>query len=196
MAPPVVWAQRPDSVLLTIQLADVTDAEINFEAEKVSFKGKVKETTVETSLDLASEINTEESSWSNTGREIQLKLKKKEEGPYWPTLTKKKMNNIKLDWAKWKDEDELEGAEDLGDFGMGGGGGMPGMGGMGGMPGMGGMGGMPGMDGMGGMDMKALMEQMGGGAGGMGMPDMSGGMPEGDSDDEEPPAMEEKKADA
>lgn len=83
---------------------------------------------------------------------------------------KVKNSRITVDWNKWVDEDEQDGAADM-DAGMdpsamsqfGGAGGMPpGMGGMGGMPGMPNMaagGGPNGMGGMGNMD-PAMMNQM------------------------------------
>merc|ERR1711983_733020 len=77
-------------------------------------------------------------------------LEKKEVGPYWPRLCKDKTKQhwLKIDFNKWRDEDD-ESDEEGGGQGqdleammkqMGGLGGMGG--GMGGMPGMGGM--MPG----------------------------------------------------
>eukprot|EP01061_Rhynchopus_euleeides_P042824 TRINITY_DN74701_c0_g1_i1.p2 TRINITY_DN74701_c0_g1~~TRINITY_DN74701_c0_g1_i1.p2 ORF type:complete len:211 (+),score=84.79 TRINITY_DN74701_c0_g1_i1:60-635(+) len=187
MPPQVTWAQRPEFVIVTVQVVDATDVEVKFEDKSMSFKGKVGELQHDFTLPLSNEIKVEDSTWVNTQREVQIKMSKKEEGPYWDTLTAKKFNFVKVDWSRWKDEDELDGQDNLGDYGQGG------------MPGMpGGMGGMGGMPGMGGMDMAQMMAQMGGGAGGM--PDMSalmggmggaGGMPgmpegEGDSDDEEP----------
>merc|ERR1712039_361298 len=96
-------------------------------------------------------------------RVIEFALEKKDgDGPYWKRLVKeeKKQHWLKVDFNKWRDEDESDeeagGGQDLEQMmsqmgGLGGGmGGMPGMGGMGGMPGMPGMGGMPGMPGMGG----------------------------------------------
>eukprot|EP01064_Diplonema_japonicum_P000905 TRINITY_DN105_c1_g3_i1.p2 TRINITY_DN105_c1_g3~~TRINITY_DN105_c1_g3_i1.p2 ORF type:complete len:225 (+),score=88.65 TRINITY_DN105_c1_g3_i1:76-675(+) len=196
MAPQTVWAERPDVLMVTIQVVDAADVAVNFEAEAFEFKAKVGGNDVTMKLELKNEVIPEESSFVNTMREVQIKMKKKEEGPYWNSLTKKKMNNVKIDWSRWVDEDELDGADAGGEFG-----GMPG-----GMGDMGGMGGMPG--GMGGMDMQQMMAQMGGmggmggmpGMGGEGMPDMSelmagagaGAGAEGDSDDEEPPAAEPK----
>merc|ERR1712038_557686 len=97
-------------------------------------------------------------------------IEKAEEGPYWERLLqdKTKAHWLKIDFSRWKDEDESdeEGGEE---------GGMPGMGGMGGMPGMGGMGG--------GMDMAEMMK-------GMKMPAGGEDDGEGDSDDEELPDLE------
>merc|ERR1719370_1483681 len=114
-------------------------------------------------------------------------IEKAEEGPYWERLLqdKTKAHWLKIDFSRWKDEDESD--EENGDEA----GGMPGMGGMGGMEqmmaqmgGMGGMGGMPGMGGMGGgMDMAEMMK-------GMKMPAGGEDDGEGDSDDEELPDLE------
>eukprot|EP01062_Namystynia_karyoxenos_P018991 TRINITY_DN170_c0_g1_i3.p2 TRINITY_DN170_c0_g1~~TRINITY_DN170_c0_g1_i3.p2 ORF type:complete len:232 (+),score=96.37 TRINITY_DN170_c0_g1_i3:85-696(+) len=198
LLPPVVWAERPDVLLITIAIQDATDVKINITAEAVEFSGKADKQDYAVKLDLKKEVVPEESSQAVRPRGIELKLKKKEEGPYWETMTKKKMTNVKIDWGKWKDEDDLGGGDDLGDFGMGG---MPGMGGMGGMPGMGGMGGMPGMGGMGmpgGMDLSALGGMNLGGGGDPEdiqkmMGDLKGGAGEGDSDDDdEMPGLEKQ----
>lgn len=53
-------------------------------------------------------------------RNIELVLKKKEDGPYWSSLLKdkKKVHWLKVDFNKWKDEDDSDD-----EFNMGGGGG-------------------------------------------------------------------------
>ena len=109
-------------------------------------------------MTLLKEIDPEQTKYQVRPRCIEFALEKAEEGPYWERLLKEKTKQhwLKVDFQKWKDEDDSDeeaGGGDLEDMmknmgGLGGGmGGMPGMGGMGGMPGMGG-GGMPG-----GMDM-------------------------------------------
>jgi len=77
-------------------------------------------------------------------RSIQYVVSKKESGPFWPRLLKtdKKMHWVKIDFNKWKDEDELsedDGGQkfDFNDM----------MGSMGGMQGgMGGFDGKPDLD--------------------------------------------------
>eukprot|EP00756_Hemistasia_phaeocysticola_P010362 Hpha_TRINITY_DN15011_c1_g5::TRINITY_DN15011_c1_g5_i1::g.126331::m.126331 len=185
---PVVWAERPDVVLITIALQDVADPKINTTATTLDFTGTSGDKEYTLHLDLKGEITPEESSQAVRPRQIELKLKKKEEGPYWEGLTKGKMANVKIDWSKWKDEDEVAGGDDFGDFGMGGGlggmgAGMPGMG-MPGMPGMGG--GIPGMGDLGGMNLGGggdpeeiarMMQQAGAGGGDSDDEDDDGGMP-------------------
>eukprot|EP01065_Artemidia_motanka_P008645 TRINITY_DN1435_c0_g1_i1.p2 TRINITY_DN1435_c0_g1~~TRINITY_DN1435_c0_g1_i1.p2 ORF type:complete len:272 (+),score=112.92 TRINITY_DN1435_c0_g1_i1:69-884(+) len=130
--PPVVWAERPDLLLVTVQLVDAKDVKLNLSAEKLDFTATQDGKEWALTLDFKGEIDVEGSTHTVHARAIEMKLKKKEEGPYWESLTKQKARNIKVDWAKWKDEDEVDSAENLGDFGAGGDF-MSQMGGMGGM---------------------------------------------------------------
>ena len=182
--PPLAWAQRSDAILITIAVQDAQDVKLSvqdnvFELSCVSGDKK----SYACKFPLFDEVVPEESTTVNRARQIEIKLKKKnEEAEYWPRIQKDKVKNqhIQIDWNRWKDEDEEATADD-GDFGQGGGA----------LGGMGGAGG--GMGGMGGMDMQALMAQMGGMGGMGGMEGMMGGMGGGggegeegmDSDDEE-----------
>ena len=38
--PPVYWAQRPDRLLLTIDVQDLKDPQINLAADKLTFDGR------------------------------------------------------------------------------------------------------------------------------------------------------------
>lgn len=100
---------------------------------------------------------------------VQMKLVKEDaEAEFWPRLTTDKVKEktfVTIDWDKYVDEDEQDGA-DIDDSALAGGMDMASM--MGGMGGMGG-GGMGG-----GMDPN-MMAQMMGGMGGGGMPGMGGG---------------------
>jgi len=167
--PTVLWAQRPDSIFMTIDLKDVKDQVLDVTETKITFSGVSADVKYAFEFEFFAPID-QENSKINTRRLIELYLPKKEEDS-WSNVAKTKQSYVKVDWNKWLDsDDEGEGFDTEGMGGMGGG--MPG--GMGGMPGMGGMGGMPGM---GGMDFSQLM----GGMGGMGgMPGMGG-----DSDDED-----------
>lgn len=48
-------------------------------------------------------------------------MKKKETGPYWPRLIKsdKKCHWIKIDFNRWKEEEELDSDVEANDFGFG-----------------------------------------------------------------------------
>eukprot|EP01083_Nonionella_stella_P302513 1043281_1 len=191
---PIKWAQRSDSLYITIALADVSDETIQLTDTELHFKGTSEGKLYEVSIKFFKPIDSEAegSTYKVSPKSVQMHVlkKDKEDEEFWPRLLEDKLlekNQVSTDWSRYVDEDEeeegfdksaLEGGNAMGGMPPGMAGGMPGMGG--------GMGGMPGMEGMGGMDMEALMKQMGamgGGAGGM--PDMSalagmggmGGMP-------------------
>jgi CS domain len=178
-AAPVKWAQRRDTIYLSVDVPDVDEkkAKIELTKEKLVVECESKGTQYRTEIEFWAPINPEGSKYVVKGQKIEFILKREEEGDYWDKLIKtdgRKPHWLSCDWDKWVDEDESddEGFDDAGMGDMGGMGGMPpGMGGMGGMPGMGGMGGD-----MGGMDFSQMMAGMGGGEGGM--PDLSalGGM--------------------
>jgi len=155
--PLVTWAQRPNLVFLTVCVEDCDKPEIKVETDSLYFKGTggPDKKTFEVTMKFFKPVDTEKSKYAVRPRVIEFALEKKEAGPYWDRLLadKTKQHWLKIDFNKWKEEDESddeEGGQNLEEMmknmgGLGGMGGMPGMGGMGGMPGMGGMGGMPGM---------------------------------------------------
>eukprot|EP01119_Soliformovum_irregulare_P019125 TRINITY_DN5_c0_g1_i1.p1 TRINITY_DN5_c0_g1~~TRINITY_DN5_c0_g1_i1.p1 ORF type:complete len:212 (-),score=67.78 TRINITY_DN5_c0_g1_i1:102-701(-) len=177
--PNVSWAQRPDTIYISLDIQDVKDAKVDLQPTKLTFDGTSNKRPYHIDMELFGEIDTEQSKFVVRPRQVEFVLKRKEEGPYWDRLLKEggKRNWLKVDWNKWVDEDEADEAEN---FDMSGMGGMPGMGGMGGMPGMGGMGGM-GMEGMpGGFDMSQFANM-----------NMGGEDDDEDSDDDEIPGLEE-----
>ncbi|KAG5493787.1 hypothetical protein JKF63_01619 [Porcisia hertigi] len=136
LVPPITWAQRPEYILVTIPLQDTTSVkvEIKDEGRELHFscsapEGKQYACTVR----FYGVISCEESQHVVRPRQIELKLRKKftksledaeDDEVEWPRLTKEKVKcpNITIDWSKWKDENEDEcAADDLGDFGLGGG---------------------------------------------------------------------------
>eukprot|EP00551_Chaetoceros_affinis_P001557 CAMPEP_0203634476 /NCGR_PEP_ID=MMETSP0088-20131115/1408_1 /ASSEMBLY_ACC=CAM_ASM_001087 /TAXON_ID=426623 /ORGANISM="Chaetoceros affinis, Strain CCMP159" /LENGTH=217 /DNA_ID=CAMNT_0050488089 /DNA_START=12 /DNA_END=665 /DNA_ORIENTATION=+ len=203
---PIKWAQRSDSLYITIALPDVKDEAITLTDSELHFKGTSEDKPYEVNIKFFQPVDSSntESTYKVLPRSVQfyiIKAKSEKEDDdeeeFWPRLLEDKLlekNQVKIDWDRYVDEDEEEEAGGFdtsaleGGMGMGGMGGMPGMEGMGGMPGMEGMGGMGGMPGM---DMEALMKQMGnlGGAEGMGgmggMPGVPGEADEVDSDDDD-----------
>lgn len=126
-----MWAQRKNLVSLTINVEDCKEPVITVEPTKVHFKGTggPDKKTYEVTIDLFGEINTEvsyrelchhgyfismlsyqESKYYVRERSIDFFLKKKEEGPYWPSLfkDKKKVHWLKIDFNRWRDEDDSE----------------------------------------------------------------------------------------
>ena len=197
MAPPpplVKWAQRPNVIILTICVEDCKEPKIDVKPEYLQFAGNggPEKKDHEVKIEFFKEIDPEKSKYAVRDRVIEFALEKKESGPYWDRLLKEKtkMHWLRVDFNKWRDEDESDeeaGGGDLEQM-MSQTGGLGGMGG-GGMPGMPGMGGMPGMPGMGGMGggMPDMSKMPGGG---MGRPSLDDLDAEEDSDDEELPDLE------
>ncbi|XP_026272634.1 co-chaperone protein daf-41 [Frankliniella occidentalis] len=163
--PPVQWAQRANVVFATICVEDCKSPDLQIEADKIYFKGTggAEKKKYEVTIPLFKEVDPEKCLKSVRDRNIELILKKKDDGPYWPSLLKdkKKVHWLKVDFNKWKDEDDSE--DELGGMGGGGGGG--------------------------GEDLEEMMRQMGGLGGGEDKPsfdDLEAGT---DSDDEELPDL-------
>ncbi|EOD14943.1 hypothetical protein EMIHUDRAFT_432765 [Emiliania huxleyi CCMP1516] len=177
LTPTLIWAQRASKVFVTFEQLGTTDVKVSLTAGLFTLSANVKDSDKSYKIEnmpLWDEIDEEGSTWFQNDRAVVISLKKNKE-EWWDGLTKEKSLKrfIKVDFAKWCDEDDKEytGEDSFP------GGGYDEMGGMGGMMGgMGGMGGMMGggMGGMGGMDMDKLMAGMGG---------MGGGDFDGDDDD-------------
>lgn len=120
MAPTVLWAQRKDRVLVSIQLEDVDEEKISVDTAKLTFSAKSHGKTYNVDLEFNGQIIPEESKQRKGGREYYFDLKKKETGPFWPRLLKEKTKhqNIKIDFNRWKDEDESD--DEMGGAGTGG----------------------------------------------------------------------------
>uniref|UniRef100_A0AC35THB2 CS domain-containing protein n=1 Tax=Rhabditophanes sp. KR3021 TaxID=114890 RepID=A0AC35THB2_9BILA len=154
LLPQLLWAQRQNIVYLTVAVEDFVVSKLTVENDKVSVAVKKGASGAEyaVELELFGAVKAEYKQSAST-RALELILQKDEEA-WWPRLLKStgKQNHIKVDFNKWKDEDETEDEPEAGGMYDGG------------MPGMGGAGGMPGMDGL---NMEELMKQYGmGGAGG------------------------------
>eukprot|EP00341_Mesodinium_pulex_P001298 CAMPEP_0116956262 /NCGR_PEP_ID=MMETSP0467-20121206/43216_1 /TAXON_ID=283647 /ORGANISM="Mesodinium pulex, Strain SPMC105" /LENGTH=101 /DNA_ID=CAMNT_0004642677 /DNA_START=105 /DNA_END=406 /DNA_ORIENTATION=+ len=90
------------------------------------FKGTSEGKAIEAVFDLFGEVNVEESKCKLSGVSSNLLLKKNDT-TFWETLEKERTSKTKpyvqIDWSKWVDEDEIDGAKAINDDGMGG---MPG----------------------------------------------------------------------
>lgn len=135
-----MWAQRKNLVSLTINVEDCKEPVITLEPTKVYFKGTggPDKKTFEVTIDLFGEIDTavslivcsclhrhwltqfyslQESKYFVRERSIEFFLRKKEEGPYWPSIfkDKKKVHWLKIDFNRWRDEDDSEPEENGGE---------------------------------------------------------------------------------
>lgn len=181
---------------MTITAPDVLKSDIKLDLKPTGLTFTGTSTTLKKTFHLDveffDEVVPEKSRINHTGKNIEMKLQKKElKEEYWPRLFKEKARYhfLKTDFDKWVDEDEQNenAEEDMSQFG-----GMGGMPGMDGPPGgdfggidfskLGGAGGLPGMEGLGGM----------GGMGGMG----AGAGDDDDEDEDDEDDMPDLEGDA
>jgi prostaglandin-E synthase len=120
----VLWAQRQPNLFITIDLQSVDKDAVTVELteEKIYFRGKggLDQNDYELTLNLYAPIDLETSTKGVNARGVGFLLNKKEK-VWWPRLVKEgKLKYIKVDWEKWKEEDdEEEGGRYKGDdFGM------------------------------------------------------------------------------
>lgn len=115
--PSILWAQDRDKLFVTIEIKNFKNKDIVFEPKIVRINGESNNTDFDISIDLNSEIDTEKSEWIVKQTCIELRLMKLK-SIYWHKLTKNKQNNVRIDWQKWRDEDDDEEDEDnmLADF--------------------------------------------------------------------------------
>eukprot|EP01083_Nonionella_stella_P058595 153446_1 len=113
---PIKWAQRSDSLYITIALPDVKDESINLSDEELHFKGTSEGKPYEVNIKFFKPIDAEnkDSTYKVLSRSVQfLVMKKPSEGDdeveFWPRLLEDKLlekNQVKLDWDRYVDEDE------------------------------------------------------------------------------------------
>ncbi|KAL7079754.1 hypothetical protein ACQ4LE_001815 [Meloidogyne hapla] len=113
--PSILWAQRADQVFLTIEDGDLKINELLCEGEKFKIKGEKGGEKYEADLDLYGKLKGAERKKIDTNRRLELVIPK-EKAEWWPRLLKAsgKVPWIKVDFNKWKDEDEVSDYEDEG----------------------------------------------------------------------------------
>ncbi|CAD6196563.1 unnamed protein product [Caenorhabditis auriculariae] len=130
--PSVLWAQRETFLYVTIEVDEAKVDDLKAEPSKLHFAGSSKTDKYETTLEFFEEIDPESVKRIDTNtRVVELTIQKKEP-KWWPRLLKEKgkVHWLKVDFSKWKDEDDEE-ADDFGGMDAGMGGAMGGGGGMG-----------------------------------------------------------------
>lgn len=108
---PVKWAQRKDLVYLNIEVQDVQKPEIKVEEDKIIYRGTTKDNQVyESQLVLFDKIKPDESKWCNRDRGAEFVLIKTNPGSFWKRLLSSdvKYHWLKVDFNKWKDENDSE----------------------------------------------------------------------------------------
>ena len=107
------WCQRSDRVFVTIKVADCSNAKIDVTPEHVlEFRGTghgmCGQRDYQLSVELAAPVVASACKWFVSGPSLRVILQKEKVGPYWGNLLagKRKMVQLKVDWASWLDEDE------------------------------------------------------------------------------------------
>jgi prostaglandin-E synthase len=119
--PPVLWAQRRDRLMVSINVPDIRDEKFSVDGQAIVFSGVDGfGRKYSCTLTFFGEIVPEESKHKKSARELYFSLKKKEAGPYWSRLLKEaaKVPFVKVDFNRWKDEDESDEEDDQFDDGL------------------------------------------------------------------------------
>mmetsp|Transcript_20916 Transcript_20916/g.30936 ORF Transcript_20916/g.30936 Transcript_20916/m.30936 type:complete len:143 (+) Transcript_20916:73-501(+) len=114
---PIKWAQRSDSLYITIALADVKDETITLTDTELHFKGTSESKPYAVNIKFFQPIDSkaEGSSYKVLPRSVQMHVMKfpsekdDDDEEFWPRLLEDKTlekNQVKLDWDRYVDEDE------------------------------------------------------------------------------------------
>ena len=112
MSAPIVWAQRKDVVLVTINVHDSIGSAVQIDSNSFTYTGQSsnKETNYNQKLEIFAEIDPSQSRYVVRPRGIEISLKKKGETVWWPRLAKTtvKLHYVSVDWGKWVDSSDDE----------------------------------------------------------------------------------------
>lgn len=123
----VLWAQRADKIFLTLQVQDCESPDIRLEKGKLFFRGKsdsiqkdADHSIHELTIEFYKSINVDKSKHIILARGIEFVIIK-EEPQWWPRLLKDttKQHWLKVDFLKWKDEDDTDDEQGPGQLGAG-----------------------------------------------------------------------------
>ncbi|XP_071507999.1 uncharacterized protein [Diadema antillarum] len=107
--PKVLWSQRPNSVLLSVQLRGVVNPEVHVTTNSISFCAILGSMQYEFELALFSRVDSSNFVVAPAGGEVLITLYKESIGIKWTRLThSKKLPFVGIDFERWKDDDDLE----------------------------------------------------------------------------------------
>ena len=113
--PSILWAQDRANLFITIEINNFKNQDITFNTNNVRLVGTSGNIEYDIVIDFNSDIVNEKSNWIIKQNCIELVVMKGKQ-LFWQKLTKNKQNNIRIDWQKWKDEDDDEEDDLLQDF--------------------------------------------------------------------------------
>lgn len=105
--PTILWAQDKKSIFLTFEIINIREQDIKFSERNLKIKGRNENNEFDVDIKLYSDIDVENSTWSIKPKGIIVTLKKSVE-VFWNKLSTVKMNNLKIDWSKWVNEDDSD----------------------------------------------------------------------------------------
>mmetsp|Transcript_3004 Transcript_3004/g.4100 ORF Transcript_3004/g.4100 Transcript_3004/m.4100 type:complete len:202 (-) Transcript_3004:195-800(-) len=109
------WAQTRRLVSVAVLLVDAADIQHTIEDKRISFKANVRGKRYELDFELKHAIDAKLSRLNTEGRNPRFELTKANSKQFWNLLCADKRrfkNYCKIDFDKWKDEDELYDEED------------------------------------------------------------------------------------
>ena len=105
--PTILWAQDKKSIFLTFEIINIKEQDIKFSERNLKIKGRNENNEFDVDIELYSDIDVENSTWSIKPKGIICTLRKNLE-TFWNKLSTVKMNNLKIDWSKWVNEDDSD----------------------------------------------------------------------------------------
>ena len=105
--PTILWAQDKKSIFLTFEIRNIKEQDIQFFERNLKIKGRNENNEFDVDIELYSDIDVEQSTWSIKPKGIIVTLKKNID-TFWNKLSPTKMNNLKIDWSKWINEDDSD----------------------------------------------------------------------------------------
>ncbi|XP_049848269.1 uncharacterized protein LOC126313367 [Schistocerca gregaria] len=107
---PILWSQRKDRILLTIDVPEVQSDTLKYEVTEKHFhaEGSTPDRSFVIDLDFYGPVKSENVVAGVHGKQTQFTLDRAEAGEYWPRLLSDtlKFPWLKVDWNHWIDEEE------------------------------------------------------------------------------------------
>ena len=105
--PTILWAQDKKSIFLTFEIRNIKEQDIQLLEQNIKIKGRNENNEFDVDILLFSSIDIEQSTWSVKPKGIIVTLKKSVD-MFWNKLSPTKMNNLRIDWSKWINEDDSD----------------------------------------------------------------------------------------
>lgn len=105
--PSILWAQDRNYIFITLEIENIREQNIEFEINKINFKGSSIDDEYNIIIELFGEIDIDKCNWNIKQNCVKFIIKKVR-SMFWNRLTLQKQNNVKIDWSKWVIEDDSD----------------------------------------------------------------------------------------